>query len=713
MAFLSELNDSNISNIFEIMDVNHALAYFIQSFNAIVNAHAPLKKQRIKDRTNPWFKTELSSMLQSKNKAWALAKKSGEPSHWLAFRQLRNTFTSAVRKAKSDYYLDAIISCDANPAKFWKIINTVRDKKATSMPSHVNVGSCVVSGLNNICTAFNEHFAVAGHIFENENENMTHIEIERHISHSERQNSQNNNFSLKLFTCDDVFNALHAIDSKKSTGEDCLDPFFLKLAAPLINEHITHIFNLSVSTGIVPNLWKMAHITPLHKGGDVNDRNNYRPISKLSCLGKTLEALVNDQLKMFLSNYSILNPFQSGFRAKHSTITATTLIVNDIFSAVDKRKHCAALFIDLSKAFDTVDFELLLNILHKTGFDGDTCSWFSNYLSGRSQCVKSGKAQSGFLPISKGVPQGSILGPILFTLYINNIALSLNNCKAHFYADDTIIYCIANSIQLATENLQLSFNVLQDSLRELKLVLNADKTKFMIFSRANEIDFSSLRITTLNGGNIDRVSEYKYLGIWLDDKFTFKYHIDNLACKLRQKIGFFYRNRASFPMACRKRVIEAVFLSVLDYGDVIYGKAAPSVLKPLDAVYHSALRFITGEHYRTHHCTLYERVGWPSLIDRRNKHWYLFIFKAIDGTLPLYLKSLMEWSDITYNTRSSDWLTLKIPRVNTELGKIAFCYNAPTTWNELQLNFKICSPITYNNFKYLVSQLPTNVCSCF
>ena len=166
-------------------------------------------------------------------------------------------------------------------------------------------------------------------------------------------------------------------------------------------------------------------------------------------------------------------------------------------------------------------------------------------------------------------------------------------------------------------------------------------------------------------------------------------------------------------MACRKRVIEAVFLSVLDYGDVIYGKAAPSVLKPLDTVYHSALRFISGEHYRTHHCILYDRVGWPSLADRRNKHWYLFIFKVIDGTLPLYLKSLLDWNPVTYRTRSSDWLTLKVRKTNTELGKTAFCFNAPTTWNELQNNFKICSPITYGHFKSLIVDLPTSVCNCF
>ena len=161
------------------------------------------------------------------------------------------------------------------------------------------------------------------------------------------------------------------------------------------------------------------------------------------------------------------------------------------------------------------------------------------------------------------------------------------------------------------------------------------------------------------------------------------------------------------------RVIEGVFLSVLDYGDVIYRNAAPSILKPLDIVYHSALRFISGENYRTHHCVLYDRVGWSSLADRRNKHWYLFIFKAIDGSLPMYIKSLLEWNPVTYRTRSSDWLTLKVCKTNTKLGETAFCFNAPTTWNNLQLRFKISSSITYGHFRSLIADLPTSVCNCF
>ena len=166
-------------------------------------------------------------------------------------------------------------------------------------------------------------------------------------------------------------------------------------------------------------------------------------------------------------------------------------------------------------------------------------------------------------------------------------------------------------------------------------------------------------------------------------------------------------------MICRKKVVEAVFMSVLDYGDVIYRNASITTLLPLDTVYHSALRFITGESYSTHHCTLYDRVGWSSLSERRTKHWHQFIFKAIDGKLPPYITLLLNWRPRTRGTRSNEWLALDIPSVRSELGKSAFCFDAPTSWNTLQQTLKINTPISYGQFNNLLSNLPTSICDCF
>lgn len=188
---------------------------------------------------------------------------------------------------------------------------------------------------------------------------------------------------------------------------------FLKCCAPYIAEQITYLFNLIISSGVIPVVWNSAHIVPLHKNGDKSNLNNYQPISKWPGLAK-VPRIVNNQLKLFLSHNDVLSPQKPEFRTKHSSTTAITSVTNCIICAMDKGKYCAALFVDLTKAFDTVDHALLLQRLRDIGFNSSSLKWFHNYLSQQQQCVSPQKYQSAFLPWTKGVPQGSILGPVMF-----------------------------------------------------------------------------------------------------------------------------------------------------------------------------------------------------------------------------------------------------------------------------------------------------------
>ena len=510
----------------------------------------------------------------------------------------------------------------------------------------------------------------------------------------------------------EVRRALVKLNVKKSKGEDDIAPFFLSLGAQLIALPITHIFNLTITSGEIPSIWKYAQVTPLFKGGDPSILDNYRPISKLCSLAKVLEALVNEQLRTFMDTYNILQSQQSGFRPSHSTVTASSLVVNNIVNCLDTRLHCAALFVDLSKAFDTVDHNILLNKLSSIGLDKHSVRWFSNYLSGRKHSVVVDNMRSSSLSVNKGVPQGSISGPTLFTLYINNIFFPTEHCNVHYYADDTILYCVGDSPAQATAGLQSAFNSLQSSLFDLKLVLNSKKTKWMLFSRSPRVD-DSLCIVTLQGEPIEIVNSYKYLGIWLDTKLSFTVHIEHLVKKLRRKIGFLYRNKSCFSVSTRRSLVQSLILPVFDYGDIVYMHASSTVLKSLDTVYHSALRFITGDRFLTHHCVLYGRVGWPSLAARREEHCLLFIYKALIGKLPLYLSSLLNHVDSNYCTRSQSHIRLSIPRVRTEQGKTAFSFYAPDKWNRLQDSIKLDQLIPLNLFKTLLQETLREVCTCF
>lgn len=225
---------------------------------------------------------------------------------------------------------------------------------------------------------------------------------------------------------------------------------------------------------------------PLLKGGDPS-LTNYRPISKLSVLSKVLESLVSRLLKVYFQENNILNGMQSGFRSGHSTVSATLKVLIYIHCALDKKLHCVSVFIDLSKAFDTVDHAVLVQRLKCCGITGHALDWFINYLSNCTQCVMADGCKSESIEVCSGVPQGSILSPLLFILYINNIGDLIETADVQFYADDTVLYSGGSSLSLAFENAQRAFNIIQQNLYDLTLILNSGKTKCMVFSNARHV----------------------------------------------------------------------------------------------------------------------------------------------------------------------------------------------------------------------------------
>jgi len=232
------------------------------------------------------------------------------------------------------------------------------------------------------------------------------------------------------------------------------------------------IFNLSLLTNVIPKVWKSAFFIPLLKEGDPTILNHYRPISKLSVLAKVVEYLVSEQVKEYLATKSILSISQSGFCKKHSTSTAALKVINDITEALDNKQCCLSLLIDFSKAFDTVDHDIFTEYLQQLGF-------LYMQLDGLQTILKT-EAR----PVHKGVPQGSVLGLLLFSLYLNNIGMNISNAALHFYADDTVLYCFGPTPAEVFAYLQNAFNRVQEQHCQLQLVLNADKTTLVFFTNS-------------------------------------------------------------------------------------------------------------------------------------------------------------------------------------------------------------------------------------
>ena len=407
-AFLHDLALLDWSHISLIPSVDESFSYFLNLFSSVANKHAPLKKIRIKNRTNPWFSRDLADLIHERNKKWALARRTQSSNDWLCFRILRNKCSALTKKLKREHYLALTSDVSSNHSNFWKAVKSLQQRGAAGPPPKLRVGNSVISDQKEMSNAFNDHFKMAGHIFDVQNATSSHPGAEEDASSPVNPNVHAS-FNFSPILSSDVLLALTALDPKKSPGPDGLDPYLLKIAASIIANPLTDIFNLSLLSQTIPVEWKQAFVSPLLKAGDPLEVNNYRPISNLSALSKILEAQVSAQLKHFLEDHDILNSMQSGFRSKHSTVTACLTVLDDIKAAWGKNLVCTALFIDLSKAFDTVDFSILLKVLSNTGLGENEIGWFKSYLIGRTQCVKLGEIVSNPATMEKGVPQGSIL----------------------------------------------------------------------------------------------------------------------------------------------------------------------------------------------------------------------------------------------------------------------------------------------------------------
>jgi len=244
------------------------------------------------------------------------------------------------------------------------------------------------------------------------------------------------------------------------------------------------------------------------------------------------------------------------------------------------------------------------------------------------------------------------------------------------------------SVDTVLKNLQESFNSIQYAFQNLQLLLNPGKTKCMLFNRSLPVPACLPNIITLDGSELEFVDTYKYLGVLLDSSLSFQPHITKLSSKIKCRIGFLFRNRASFTYGAKLALAKMTIIPMFDFGDVIYRTASDSLLKKLDVVYHSVIRFVTNAPYNTHHCKLYALVGWKSLTTLRLTHWYQLIYKSLLGKVPSYLSCLVSIALPSRILRSSRYIVLVTPKVRTAFGQKSFQFAAAKDWNELQKNPK-------------------------
>lgn len=482
-----------------------------------------------------------------------------------------------------------------------------------------------------------------------------------------------NSVVLAPTTPKEIATLILSLKNDVSAGYDDIKVIPLKHVCDVICDVLSHIVNLMLSTGVFPDKLKLARVVPIHKGGDINELSNYRPISVLPVLSKIFESVINSRLTDFLHKYNVIADSQYGFTKNKSTEQALLVVKDKIIDNIESKKFTLGLFLDFRKAFDCVNHETLLKKLCNYGVRGIALNLLQSYLCNRSQYVRTNNISSDTQVVKHGVPQGSILGPLLFITYINDLADIPNSPDLVMYADDTNLFFASRSLN-ALQNMVNAYLIhLRDWLHTNKLSLNINKTKYIIFRPINTVGTNSIQIYYDNI-RIDQVTSQKFLGVWFNENLSWSVHTSKLASELSKIVGLFFRISNLLPVWLKMSMYNALFLSKLSYCNLVWGTTTSSNYRKLLVLQKRVLRVIEGyygapQHLRTQplfvkHCML-----------KANEVYHLRLLQYIHRNR---LYSVPD-SNISYNLRV---VKLRLPRTRTNYGKQKLSFQVPNVMNK-------------------------------
>ena len=511
-------------------NIDDQFSDFYIKLEGCVDRHAPIKKlnhKEVKLAQKPWISKELNKMINIKNKLFYRKKR--QPNNNVVrelYNKFRNRVNRELKKSKVEYYSQYFEDNNNNSKKLWEGIKSIINMKNSKL-SNINqlkINDEILDNPKEIVEAFNDFFVNVG---PNTEKNVPINPVIKPDNYLKNRNQLD--FVISNISTEEVLDIINQLECK-ATGPQSIPIKLLKLIPDLIIIPLCKIISNSFTSGVFHDALKISKVIPIHKDGSTQFVNNYRPISLLSVFDKIIEKLMHKRLYSFLTEHDILFYNQFGFRKSNSTTYALLQITEMIKESIDKHKYGCGIFIDLRKAFDTVNHDILLIKLQHYGIRGTALKWFKSYLSNRKQYVFHNGESSTLGDITCGVPQGSVLGPLLFLLYINDLPNISKVLEFYLFADDTNIYCEAKTLQ------ELQF-IVNRELKELRtwlivnrLSLNIDKTNFVIFHPYNKPVKQKITLK-LHKNAISEKESVKYLGIMIDSTLTWKTHIDKISKK--------------------------------------------------------------------------------------------------------------------------------------------------------------------------------------
>lgn len=618
-----EMLTINFQPIIESQDANVSTELLVTRLSAAIKNNTRIVKTNRKELiTKPWItKGLLRCMRNRDNLHKKLKRNPDDETIKTTYKRYRNYCNTLLKKAKKRYDKNEIDNAKGNKKQLWDVIKRISgsDKRIDHSSSLLSSNN-PDSDINNV----NYFFANVGANLANKISNSKPAQSSYCNDHL--PNTPPNSMVILPTDEQEIFTLINGLKDKCAVGIDLISGKIVKRYVNLLTSPMTHICNLSIATGVFPELFKIALIKPVYKAGEKHSVNNYRPISILPALSKILERLINKRLIMFLETNNLLSPSQFGFRTGKSANDAVHELVNSIVGSLDDRMKCLTVFLDLAKAFDTVSIPNLLKKLDRLGVRGTPLKLLEDYLTGRKQRVKINDRLSDELTVNFGVPQGSIIGPTLFLVYINDLCqLPLLKGKIITFADDTALFFSGGSWDEVFDTAQLGVNTVSEWLQNNLLTLNVSKTKYVTFAhRANLLPPSTLSISvhTFCSPNpectcptLERAVNIKYLGIIIDSHLSFKSHFEMLVPRIRKLIYIFKSLRHSADRKIIKMVYFALCQSLIEYCITTWGGAAKTHLIQVERAQRAILKVGAGLPFRFPTNELYKE--WDILTVRQ------------------------------------------------------------------------------------------------
>ena len=672
---------------------SHGTRDIHQNWEAFNNHMQDLRKSIPSKKTSsrynlPWLSSDVKRMCRKKRRLYRKARRSKD--HWAKFYSHQEATRTALRKAHWEY-VNSILLDDldnGNKKSFWSYIKAQKQDNVGVSP--LRKGRQLLSDSKSKAQLLSDQFKSVFTIDTPETEGI-------------RLRGPNYPPIDDLIIKEDgVLKLLQGLNPSKASGPDEIPARLLKNLATELTPAITETFRQSVLTGALPESWKQAWISPVYKKGNRNDPANYRPVSLTCILCKTLEHIFCTHIRGHLDKHGILTPANHGFRAQHSCETQLLMTTHDILRHRDVGKQVDITILDFSKAFDTVPHRRLLGKLEHYGICGPSLKWIQEFLTGRTQAVLCDGIRSGSEHVLSGVPQGTVLGPLLFLLHINEMPSVVdphNQCR--LFADDCLLYRVVDSLANQIQ-LQQDLAALEAWACDWGMQFNASKCHVMVVNKGQS---HRPFLYQLCGTILDSVSREKYLGVLLSQEMSWSPHIGNIVAKAHQKLGFIRRNLRGSPQDCKRLAYIALVRSGLEYASIIWDPTLQKDTEALERVQRKAARWVTSTYEtRASVSKLLKDLQWETLETRRRQQRLAFLYKILKEQVAVPAKSI----DITYSSRASrgclNKQKLYRPGTRTTEYQNSFVHRTIPQWNALPES--VAQTGTVSTFKCRLSALP-------